>query len=160
MLRFLLTLSLAFLPFALPISARAAAACPAEAPVVDRLEWWDFSRVTRSDFFLLSRGPKGIFETPAAAHLEWDQQLTIRFDHKLPPDSAGLEYTIDRFEIAVGRGYGAFRFSADFTDDCNAPGRSMFPGQAIKLKPVKVPPGYFGFPRGLEMVHVRIWGHL
>jgi hypothetical protein len=160
MLRFTLRLLLTLSLLAAPLQVEAADSCLPQGPVADRLEWWDFSRVTRSEFRLPSRNTNGYFETYAAAHLEWDGQLNIRFDHETPADTAGLEYTLYRLEIQVGNGAGRFTYAQDFTKGCTSPGRSMFPGQAIKLSPVKVPPGLFGFPRGREVVRVRVWGHL
>lgn len=160
MLRFAKCAIVALALFTLPLTTEASDACLSEAPVVDRLEWWDFGTVTRSDIALPSRNSHGYFETYAAAHLEWDRQLNIRFDHQVPGDMTGLEYTLYRLEFSVGNGPNRFTYVQDFTKNCTSPGRSMFPGQAVKLSPVKVPPGFLGFPRGREVVRVRVWGHL
>lgn len=155
-LRFLFTLAF-LVP---PLSLEAAESCLPAYPIVDRSEWWDFSMITRSNFTLPSRNSYGYFDTYAAAHLEWDRQLKISFDYRTPEDMAGLEYNLYRVEIQVGRGAGQYTYVQDFTRECSSPGRSMFPGQSIRLNPVKVPPGFLGFPRGREVVRIRIWGHL
>lgn len=136
--------------------------CLPDRPVVDRGEIWDFSRVTKSDFFLPTRSAYQWYETYAAAHLEFNKRLHVLFDYKTPSGTVGLEYSFYRVEIQVGHDYDPDRFVYvnDLTRDCMSPGRSIYPGQSIRLDPIKIPPRGDGSPRGREFVRVRIWGHL
>ncbi|RZA08997.1 MAG: hypothetical protein EOP11_03075 [Proteobacteria bacterium] len=145
-----------------PTVSEAAESCLAPYPVSDRLEWWDFSMITRSEFPLLSRNSRGVFETYATAHLEWNNRLNLAFDYQMPGDMGGLEYSLYRLEIQVGRDGDPDKFTyvQDFTNGCTEAGRSIFPGQSIRLNAVKVPPRLFGLPRGREVVRIKIWGHL
>lgn len=136
--------------------------CLPDRPVIDRLEIWDFSRVTVSDFYLPTRSAYQWHQTYAAAHLEFNKRMNVLFDYNAPNGMVGLEYNFYRVEIQVGQDYDAdrFVFTKDFTRDCQSPGRSIYPGQSMRLDPIKIPPRADGNPRGRELVRVRIWGHL
>jgi hypothetical protein len=137
--------------------------CYDERPIVDKWEVWDFSQRTLSSFWLPTRTASGkLYQTYAAAHFEWNKTLNLNFIYQLPEGQTGLEYNVYRADIQVGHDLdpGKLSTSVDFTKNCALPGRSMFSGQSIQVKPIKVPLRYGKEPRGKELVHILVWGHL
>ena len=125
--------------------------CYDSEPIITRQEVWDFTAVPQSDFHLPSRNINGIFITEAAAHFTWGENLEVFFDFNLPPHLFGLAYNVHRIEIKVGD----YVHKMDLTFNCTEPGLSLFPRQTIKIPAWKLPR-----PTSMEMVELRIWGHL
>lgn len=147
-----LTLAIAAL-LSFPNSATADDGCFDTDPVVDRSETWDFSAAPRSDFYLPTRNVYGTFPTNAAAHFSLNEggALSVAFDHQLPPEIFGLQYTVHQLEVQVGGA--TFRY--DFTRGCTEPGLSFYPRQTVEIPALKLP-----LPAGTAPLHIRIWGHL
>jgi len=134
--------------------------CFEQNPVFTKALEWDLSGPARTDFYLPTSNSFGSFQTAAAAHIEWNGALEISFDYQLPPGQAGLAYTVQRLVVEVGEGEEKFTADLDFTLGCTDVGRSFFPGQSLKLHPIKVPARGDGLPRSDETVRVLLWGHL
>jgi hypothetical protein len=145
--------------FSLP-SAAQGEECFGEDPVHRSAYNWDLSQNARADFYLPTSNTFGSFQTAAAAHFEWNGALEISFDYQLPPGQVGLAYNVHRLVVEVGEGDDKFTADLDFTAGCTDVGRSFFPGESLKLFPIKVPPRGDGRPRGEEAVRVQLWGHL
>jgi hypothetical protein len=137
----------------LSVSAHAEDGCFDGAPIVDRTETWNFDSNPRSDFYLPTRNVYGIFPTHAAAHFSLLENgaLAVAFDHELPPEMMGIQYTVHRLEIRIGD----FVFNHDFTQGCTEPGLSFFPRESVEIPAIKLPS-----PAGSSPVRIRIWGHL
>lgn len=146
------TLAMAAL-FCFSPSAQADEGCFDAEPVVDRLETWDFTASPRSDFYLPTRNVYGLFPTRAAAHFSLNESgaLAVAFDHQLPPEMMGIQYTVHQLEVEVG---GAI-FRYDFTRDCTEPGLSFFPRETAEIPAIKLP-----LPAGAAPMRIRVWGHL
>lgn len=147
-------LALAFAIFlSLSLSSHAEEGCFESDPVVDRQETWDFSASPRSDFYLPTRNVYGLFLTKAAAHFSVNESgaLSVAFDHLLPPETFGLQYTVHQLEVEVE---GA-TFHYDFTHGCTEPGLSFYPRETVEIPALKLP-----LPAGSAPLRIRIWGHL
>jgi hypothetical protein len=147
-----LSLALATI-LSLSTSALADDGCFDAEPVVDRTEIWDFTASPRSDFYLPTRNVYGLFPTRAAAHFSLNESgaLNVAFDHQLPPDMMGIQYTVHQLEVEVG---GA-TFHYDFTRGCTEPGLSFFPRETAEIPAIKLP-----LPAGNAPLRIRVWGHL
>lgn len=137
----------------LPFSAYAEEGCFDAEPVVDRQETWDFAASPRSDFYLPTRNVYGLFPTRAAAHFSLNESgdLSVAFDHQLPPGMVGIQYTVHQLEIEVGGTTHLY----DFTRGCTEPGISFFPRETAEIPAIKLP-----LPEGTAPLRIRIWGHL
>jgi hypothetical protein len=147
----------------LPLSgAFADELCFDQDPVFDQTAYWDFGVNSRWDFYLPSKNINGPFRTRAATHMDWNGNLNISFDHVLPPNQVGLQYTIHRFQVEIGQmgSQDYFVFDHDFTQNCTQPGLSFFPGESHKLLPIYIPHLPTPAENKVLPVHVRTWGHL
>jgi hypothetical protein len=144
---------LAFTILSLSSPAFAEEGCFDAEPVVDRTEVWDFGSNPRTDFYLPTRNVYGLFPTKAAAHFSLNESgaLNVLFDHHLPVDMMGIQYTVHQLELEVGDT--TYRF--DFTRGCTEPGISFFPRETAEIPAIKLP-----IPAGAAPLHIRIWGHL
>jgi hypothetical protein len=147
--------------FLLSLPAFGAESCYDSRPVVDIQADWDFTAAPQADFYLPTRTVYGGYLTWAAAHLRWDGRLETMFDFQPPQKEAlSLPYTVYRLQLQVGKDGDSdgFLYDNDLTRNCTGPGRSLFPGDVLRLPAVQVPSHKDGTPRGLEPLRIRIWG--
>ncbi|MGZ3693763.1 MAG: hypothetical protein ACXWQO_06155 [Bdellovibrionota bacterium] len=146
-----------------PLSALAGDECYRDFLVVDQTVVWDFSQPQRLDLPLPTYNPNyGMMPTDAAAHFGsmGQQRMNVVFDY----DSAAmsLPYNIFRVDLMVGDADASdsFKASIDNTSDCTKTQPSVYPGKFLALQPIKILPHSNGAARGLETVHVKIWGKI
>jgi hypothetical protein len=146
----------------LPSLSIAEEPCFDQNPVFDQTKYWNFQALSRWDFYLPSENINGPFKTRAAAHIRWDGSLNISFDHILPPEQVGLQYTVHRLQIEIGQvgSQDYFVFDQDFTQECTQPGLSFFPGETYELQPIYIPNLPAPTVNKILPIHVRTWGHL
>lgn len=145
-----------------PLSAYAddAPTCLNDYLVITQEIDYDFQQKEEHKIFLPTQNSHGAFLTAAAYHFQAGPDANIYFNFAKP--LLGLPYNIYRveFELENESSPDFFRFQKDFTANCTEAGASIYPGQEIHLPEIKIPPLSNGAPRGLEKLHIRIWGHL
>jgi hypothetical protein len=131
--------------------------------VVDQDLVWDFGAGVQSEVPLPTHRMGSLVPTNARAYFTSEPASPyMNIDFALPAkpgETYGLEYNLYRVELRVGATAPDEQLlDLDFTSGCQKDAPSVFPGQSRKAGTVKVLPRADGWPRGLELIHLRIWG--
>lgn len=152
-----------------PASAQQAtlpSGCQYEGPVFDVHpqgltqvggEWragpWTLPRNSASDVASRVRIQLIIRETPSAQPPSWTVDIVSDYDVE---NSAGTEYLVDAFRVAVGGWFGESVQMLDFSEQCRTLGHSLYPGTRW-VQSLRIPRGPdASTPRGLQF---SVWGH-
>lgn len=158
-MRFLAFLSLLFLT----LPAEAAEFCQDDDLVIDTQTSWDFTNGFFHDYTLPTHRGGQVYPTKSVLHLgngAGVEELFGIFEFPRQPNEVGLAYNIYRLQIQIGGDDEPDRqvIDQDYTAGCSGPGASLWPGDRLELKPIKLTPHADGTPRSLEAVHLRFWG--
>jgi len=150
--------------FCLPLTpAHAEDDCLQNFLVVDRYESFDLSG-PGIEIRLPSSNSHGNFLSAAKFHATSDgkNNLEIFFDFVLPGAQVSLPYNVYKLELSFSGDdpQKDFSFLIDLTDACTGPGRSIYPGQVLRLPKQILPFQQDDAAQGAKRVHVKIWGHL
>lgn len=139
-------------------SAQAKNQCTDKNLAVDDSEWKDFSGFAWTLPLLSFSNVHGKYETGAVSDFIADSKsnLQIKFRFDLPEDTVANAYNIYRLELDVGEGADAFHYEAG---DCDGSIGSFWPLEPAYVGPIIIHPHGDGSPRGIEPMHVKIWGH-
>jgi hypothetical protein len=144
-------------------SAIAGEFCEDANLVIDTELQWDFSNGSFRDFLLPSRRNGQVYPTKSVLHLgnaAGIDELRGVFEFPRRPNEVGLAYNLYRLQIQIGGDDEPDRqiIDQDYTQGCTGAGASLWPGERLELRPIKVEPHADGMPRIVETVHLRFWG--
>ena len=159
MQRLFVLLAIAFPLFHL--SAEAADYCHEKDLVLDQELLWNFSSGFASELPLPTHRDDQLVPSMGKVMFgsSGDPMLWTIFEN-VGQGSLGLEYMVYKIEVRIGdaRDPDSQLFYQDFSKDCSEPGMGIDYGRRRALPPIKVLPHANGEPRGIEKVHVRVWG--
>lgn len=139
------------------VAAQAKNQCTEKDLVVDETQWNDFSGFVWTLPLPSYSSVHGKYKTGAVADFVGAMDsMSLKFRFDLPEDMVANPYNIYRIEFDVGEGADLYHYEIG---DCNGAIGSFWPMDPFKIYPIYLNRHSDGSPRGVEPVHVRIWGH-
>lgn len=140
----------------LSLNAQAKNQCTEKNLVVDETQQKDFSGFAWTLPLPSYSSVNGKYDTGAVADFMWNStNLYIKFRFDVPEDIVAKYYNIYRMEFDVGEGDDAFHYEVG---DCTGAVGSFAPMDSLKVYPIEISRHADGSPRGIEPMHVKIWG--